>query len=428
MLSSMLEHLNSSEVNDNEQLDDKLDRLNSRVQTLMLGLTSLDEPTSVRHFDFSIKSNEAWPAYGLTFAEQAFEHDSQLSDISENHTIFEHSFIETAAQLQTDAINQLGMQVEDFRSHELRDEEQMLSFDEFVELSNKVTCCGPKKVSSMQGSLENRSTGSSADCEGLSHSRDRLERELEDLDTKICCMRLQGSDVSRFSLMMEKSKTLLAQLQGEVNKSRRINTGLTARQQQLDIQKVQIKEYQAKLKAKMKIVKHKATVLHKQEEDLVTRTSRTSQLSELKNKLELVLSDQGKPSAEIPQLEPKLISAGIEGGRRMPRSQTVLTLASQEKVNKILEQTQRQNKNFTSLMQKLSVLPKTPQHEALPKATPSSPVKTESTSRRTYEKSFEQRERELEQREQQLRCEQRRLIKVKEELQELIPLLSMVKH
>lgn len=359
---------------DSEQLDDKLDRLNFKVQSLMQGLASLEGPESAMLFDFSSRFNGLLPIQEFEGQEKGFEHESLLSDISESNTLFEHSFIELAAQQQVDSINRFAMQAEDFRSHELRDEEQMLSFDEFVELSNKVAC-GPRKAMISQDILDTPSTGNSVDCEGFSNSRERYEREVEELEMKICCMRMQGSDVSKFTFMLEMSQKLLAQLQVEVDKTKRINTTLLARQQQLEIQNEKTKAYQAKLKAKMQIVKGKAAQLLKKEEKLAAKKEKASQMFQLKDRLEKALVKRTQAAAEVILDEAVKAEPSDELVRRLPRSQTVRTQASQEKVNKILEETARQNRTFNSLIQKLAVLP---QKSSQPKGTHPSPVKPQS--------------------------------------------------
>jgi hypothetical protein len=358
------------DLEDPELLDAKLDRLNSKVHSLMQGLATIED-TDTAPFDLCSRFNGLVPIDDFAFTDEDIRRAEVLSDISETPTTFEYSFIEHAAQQQLDFINRAVMQVEDFRSHELRDEEQMLSFDEFVELSNQVNCCNKRKELSPQGPADSLTSGNSVDCEALTQGRAKLDRDFDELNSKLCCMRLQGSDVSKFSVMMEESQRLLTRLGGEVDKVKKTNTCLVARTQQLEIQKERTRAYQDKLKAKMQLVRAKDKLLQEKEEKLRLKEKADSQLALLKLKLSKVVVDGGRT---LGGADAEFEGESSEGLRRFARSNTVKTLAAQEKVNRILEECQRQNKTFKALMPKLSNYP------TLIKGNQVSPVKSSSSS------------------------------------------------
>jgi hypothetical protein len=411
----MSDNPNSIEAQDDgELLDDKLDRLNSKVQSLMQGLAALEHSAEHIKYDFSSRLNGLLPIDELVFTEQGFEEAEALSDISENPTIFEYSFIELAKQQQVEQLNRANMLVEDYRSHELRDEEQMMSFEEFVELTHQVPCVPHKDNTPQDESQDTQSTGSSADCSALTQSRDKLERDAEELRSRICCMRLQGSDVTKFSVMLTEAQTLLSQLNYEVSKAKRTNTCLLARGQQLEIQSEKTRAYQAKLKAKMQQVKEKARLLSKKEEELSRQTQTKSQLAQLKEKLSRVLAENKPMVQERTRGNPEGEVGVPEVGRRTMRSNTVRTMESQEKVNRILEETKRQNKTFKALMPKLSALPT---EVPLTRTNSVSPMKSQIAS---ADNPMDRREQDLKATEQLVRIEQLKLSRLKQELSELL--------
>jgi hypothetical protein len=412
----MSDNPNSIEAQDDgELLDDKLDRLNSKVQSLMQGLAALELPAEHVKYDFSSRLNGPLPIDELDFTEQGFEQAEALSDISDDPIIFEYSFIELAKQRQAEQLSRANMQVEDYRSHELRDEEQMLSFEEFVELTNQVLCAPHKDNSPQDESQDTQSTGSLGDCSALTQRRDKLEREAEELRSRICCMRLQGSEVSKFSGMLTGAQTLLSQLNYEVSKAKRTNTCLIARGQQLEIQNEKTRAYQAKLKAKMLQVKDKAKLLSIKEEELSRHTQTKSQLAQLKDKLSRVLAEN-QPNGQERDRDRSKGEVGLPEGERRPlRSNTVRTMESQEKVNRILEETKRQNKTFKALMPKLSVFPtEVPQHT---RTNSVGPMQSQTAS---VDNPAEQREQDLKATEQLVRSEQLKLSRLRQELSELL--------
>jgi hypothetical protein len=241
----------------------------------------------------------------------------------------------------------------------------------------------------------------------LTQGRAKLDRDFDELNSKLCCMRLQGAEVSKLSSMMVESQRLLNRLGEEVDKVKKTNTCLVARTQQLEIQKERTRAYQDKLKAKMQLVRAKDKQLQEKEEKLRLKKKADSQLALLKQKLSKVVVDDrpalGGGDAETEGESP-------EGIRRFARSNTVKTLAAQEKVNRILEECQRQNKTFKALMPKLSSLP------TLIKGPHVSPVKSSCSS------SIEAREQGHT--EPLIRSEHGKLTRVKQDQMELLTSLN----
>eukprot|EP00359_Climacostomum_virens_P001167 CAMPEP_0204897852 /NCGR_PEP_ID=MMETSP1397-20131031/958_1 /ASSEMBLY_ACC=CAM_ASM_000891 /TAXON_ID=49980 /ORGANISM="Climacostomum Climacostomum virens, Strain Stock W-24" /LENGTH=414 /DNA_ID=CAMNT_0052065629 /DNA_START=1513 /DNA_END=2757 /DNA_ORIENTATION=+ len=353
MLSPMLAPSFTNEVlDDNEQLDDKLDRLNTKVHALMEDLSALDDSSGNFKLALCSKLNGLTNTCKLSRIERSLCQAEALSDISDELTIFNESFLDLEAAHSSLQAERATMQLEDYRAHEMRDEEQMISYDQFVEGSFRLTGTTIFHGLGSQTLAEAHTTCISYDFDEVNHERCRLERDFEDLSTKFDSLKSNGTDWQKVGTIMAEAQKLVFQLNEEVKKVKVAYVRLTARAQQLEIKKEKTKQYQAKLKGKMELVKKKSVKLKNQEADLQRRTeSESKKLAEFKEKIFKLISEEKEPF--------KLRASNADTRMENPRSSSRLmmtqkTQMSREKVNKILAETQRQNRNFQALMPKLA--------------------------------------------------------------------------
>lgn len=271
-----------------------------------------------------------------------------LSDITDEFKLFDQSFIELEGDQNTSLRDRAAMQLEDYRSHELRDEEQMMSYDQFVETSLKF----PWHSSAF--GTQSLQSGVSLNFDDQIQEVNRLERDYVDLAEKICSLRSHHLDWTKVGQFMEEAQKLLGLLNKEFKKAKVANVRCLAKAQQLDIQKEKTKQYQTKLKTKMDLVRKKAMRIKEQEDEMLRKVdAEKAKLTQFKEKIFKVLNED--KSLYQPRATLTYEEIGSESARRTLRTPIKRRPNySREKFDKILEETQRQNRNFQALMPKLA--------------------------------------------------------------------------